>query len=65
MLAQFGEDGYIQTILGVLKFHTLFKSYCFSNSNGQRNFKKIFIKHRIKTPKYFIHSYENHKNRVI
>ncbi len=62
---QFGEDGYIQTILESLKIPYTHSGVIASAIAMDKEIsKKIFIKHRIKTPKYFIHSYETNKTEL-
>tara|TARA_B100000963_G_scaffold305268_1_gene279410 strand:+ start:265 stop:1179 length:915 start_codon:yes stop_codon:yes gene_type:complete len=63
---QFGEDGYIQTVLeslGVPYTHSGVISSAIAMDKELS--KKIFIKHKILTPKYFIHSLEQSKKNLI
>ena len=56
---QFGEDGYIQTILESFKIpYTHSGAIASSIAMDKEISKKIFIKHNIKTPKYFTYSYD-------
>ena len=55
---QFGEDGYIQTILESFKIPYTHSGVIASSIAMDKEIsKKIFIKHNIKTPKYFTYSY--------
>ncbi len=63
---QFGEDGYIQTILettGVPYTHSGVISSAIAMDKELS--KKIFIKNKILTPKYFIYSFDLSKNNLI
>ncbi len=63
---QFGEDGYIQTILERFKIpytHSGVIASCIAMDKEIS--KKIFIKNKIKTPKYFTYSYEFSSNFLI
>ena len=56
---QFGEDGYIQTILENFKIPYTHSGVIASSIAMDKEIsKKIFIKHNIKTPKYFTYSYD-------
>ena len=56
---QFGEDGYIQTILDQYKIsYTHSGAIASSIAMDKEISKKIFIKNKIKTPKFFTHSYD-------
>ncbi len=56
---QFGEDGYIQTILERFKIPYTHSGVIASSIAMDKEIsKKIFIKHNIKTPKYFTYSYD-------
>ena len=56
---QFGEDGYIQTILERFKIPYTHSGVIESSIAMDKEIsKKIFIKNKIKTPKYFTHSYD-------
>ncbi len=60
---QFGEDGYIQTILENFKIPYTHSGVVASSIAMDKEIsKKIFIKNKILTPKYFIYSY-NLKNK--
>ena len=59
---QFGEDGYIQTILEKYKIPYTHSGVIASSIAMDKEIsKKIFIKNKINTPKFFIYSY-NEKN---
>ena len=59
MHGQFGEDGYIQTILETFKIPYTHSGVISSSIAMDKEIsKKIFIKNKIKTPKYFIFSYD-------
>ena len=59
---QFGEDGYIQTILESFKIPYTHSGVISSSIAMDKEIsKKIFIKNKINTPKFFIYSY-NEKN---
>ena len=56
---QFGEDGYIQSILERLKIPYTHSGVIASSIAMDKEIsKKIFIKNKIKTPKFFTYSYE-------
>ena len=56
---QFGEDGYIQTILERFKIPYTHSGVIASSIAMDKEIsKKIFIKNNINTPKFFIYSYE-------
>ena len=56
---QFGEDGYIQTILERFKIPYTHSGVIASSIAMDKEIsKKIFIKNKIKTPKFFTYSYE-------
>jgi D-alanine-D-alanine ligase len=56
---QFGEDGYIQTILESFKIPYTHSGVIASSIAMDKEIsKKIFIKNNIKTPKYFTYSYD-------
>ena len=56
---QFGEDGYIQTILDSYKIpYTHSNAIASSIAMDKEISKKIFIKNKIKTPKFFTYSYD-------
>ena len=60
---QFGEDGYMQTILERFKIPYTHSGVIASSISMDKEIsKKIFIKHKIKTPKYFIYSFNLKKN---
>tara|TARA_Y100001958_G_scaffold115284_1_gene82454 strand:+ start:392 stop:1306 length:915 start_codon:yes stop_codon:yes gene_type:complete len=63
---QFGEDGYIQTILettGIPYTHSGVISSALAMDKILS--KKIFIKNKISTPKYFLYSFEKSKSDLI
>ena len=63
---QFGEDGYIQTILDRYKIsYTHSDAIASSIAMDKEISKKIFIKNKIKTPKFFIYSYDIPKPDLI
>ena len=56
---QFGEDGYIQSILDRFKIPYTHSGVIASSIAMDKEIsKKIFIKNKIKTPKFFTYSYE-------
>ena len=62
---QFGEDGYIQTILERFKIPFTHSGAIASAISMNKDIsKKIFKFHKIKTPKYFIYKY-NLKKKII
>ena len=63
---QFGEDGYIQSILetiGVPYTHSGIVSSAMAMDKEIS--KKIFIKNNILTPKYFVYSFDKSKKKLI
>ncbi len=63
---QFGEDGYIQTILESTKIPYTHSGVISSALAMDKELsKKIFIKNKILTPKYFCYSYELSKKDLI
>ncbi len=63
---QFGEDGYIQTILESTKIPYTHSGVISSALAMDKELsKKIFIKNKILTPKYFCYSYELSKKNLI
>jgi len=63
---QFGEDGYIQTILERFKIPYTHSGVIASSIAMDKEIsKKIFIKNKINTPKFFIYSYDLNKNDLI
>ena len=63
---QFGEDGYIQTILeNYKKPYTHSGVIASSIAMDKEISKKIFIKNKISTPKFFIYSYDQKKSNLI
>ena len=63
---QFGEDGYIQTILERFKIPYTHSGVIASSIAMDKEIsKKIFIKKKIKTPKFFIYDYEKNKSNLI
>ena len=56
---QFGEDGYVQTILDSFKIPYTHSGFLASSIAMDKEIsKKIFIKNKIKTPKFFIYNYD-------
>ena len=63
---QFGEDGYIQTILETKKIpYTHSGVIASSIAMDKEVSKKIFIKNKIITPKYIKYDYKKNKNTII
>ena len=63
---QFGEDGYIQTILDSFKIpYTHSNPIASSIAMDKEISKKLFIKNKIKTPKFFTYSYDITKSNLI
>ncbi len=63
---QFGEDGYIQSILESFKIPYTHSGVISSAIAMDKVLsKKIFIKNKILTPKFFEHSYENNNMNLI
>jgi len=63
---QFGEDGYIQTILENYKIPFTHSELISSSIAMDKEIsKKIFIKNKITTPKFFIYSYNEKNNNLI
>ena len=63
---QFGEDGYIQTILETYKIpYTHSGVIASSIAMDKQISKKIFIKNQINTPKFFIYSYNESNSNLI
>ena len=63
---QFGEDGYIQTILDRFKIpYTHSSAIASSIAMDKEISKKLFIKNKIKTPKFFTYSYDISKSNLI
>ncbi len=63
---QFGEDGYIQTILEKFKIPYTHSGVIASSIAMDKEIsKKIFIKNKIKTPKFFIYNYDTKKTDLI
>jgi D-alanine-D-alanine ligase len=63
---QFGEDGYIQTILDSFKIpYTHSSAIASSIAMDKEISKKLFIKNKIKTPKFFTYSYDITKSNLI
>jgi len=63
---QFGEDGYIQTILERLKIPYTHSGVIASSIAMDKEFsKKIFIQNKIRTPKFIIYSYNLPKSNLI
>ena len=63
---QFGEDGYIQTILERFKIPYTHSGVVASSIAMDKEIsKKLFIKNKIKTPKFFTYSYEEKISSLI
>ncbi len=63
---QFGEDGYIQTILDKFKIPYTHSGVIASSIAMDKEIsKKLFIKNKIKTPKFFTYSYDISKSNLI
>ena len=63
---QFGEDGYIQSVLERFKIPYTHSGVIASSIAMDKEIsKKIFIKNKIKTPKFFTYSYEETKSNLI
>ena len=63
---QFGEDGYIQTILDRFKIpYTHSGAIVSSIAMDKEISKKIFIQNKIKTPKFFVYYYDLKKTDLI
>ena len=63
---QFGEDGYIQTILEIQKIPYTHSGVIASSIAMDKEIsKKIFIKNKILTPKYIKFDYKKNKTNVI
>tara|TARA_B100000963_G_scaffold213590_1_gene186215 strand:- start:3584 stop:4498 length:915 start_codon:yes stop_codon:yes gene_type:complete len=63
---QFGEDGYIQTILEKFKIPYTHSGVIASSVAMDKEIsKKIFIKNKIKTPKFITYSYDLTSNSLI
>ena len=63
---QFGEDGYIQSILERFKIPYTHSGVIASSIAMDKEIsKKLFIKYKIKTPKFIIHKYEETKLEII
>ena len=63
---QFGEDGYIQTILETQKIPYTHSGVIASSIAMDKEIsKKIFIKNKILTPKYFKFDYKKNKKNII
>ena len=63
---QFGEDVYIQTILGTLGIPYTHSGVISSSIAMDKELsKKIFIKNRILTPKYFLYCFDKSKSELV
>ncbi len=63
---QFGEDGYIQSLLERYKIPYTHSGVIASSIAMDKEIsKKIFIKNKIKTPKFFTYSYDNSKSNIV
>ena len=66
MHGQFGEDGYIQSVLERFKIPYTHSGVLASSIAMDKEIsKKIFIKNKIKTPKFFTYSYDETKTQII
>ena len=66
MHGQFGEDGYIQTILEIQKIPYTHSGVIASSIAMDKEIsKKIFIKNKILTPKYIKFDYKKNKKNII
>jgi len=63
---QFGEDGYIQTILEKFKIPYTHSGVVASSIAMDKEIsKKIFVKNKIKTPKFFTYSFDETMSKLI
>ena len=63
---QFGEDGYIQSILDTFKIPYTHSGVIASSIAMDKEIsKKIFLKNKIKTPKFIIYSYDISISKLI
>ena len=63
---QFGEDGYIQSILESLKIPYTHSGVISSAKAMDKEIsKKIFLKNKILTPKFFIYSYDKQNKKLL
>ncbi len=63
---QFGEDGYIQTILENFKVPYTHSGIIASSIAMDKEIsKKIFLKNKINTPKFFIYAFDKSKSELI
>ncbi|MBD1166410.1 D-alanine--D-alanine ligase [Pelagibacterales bacterium SAG-MED07] len=63
---QFGEDGYIQTILETTNIpYTHSGAIPSAVAMDKELSKKIFIKNKILTPKYILYSYDKNKSQLV
>ena len=63
---QFGEDGYIQSVLERFKIPYTHSGVIASSIAMDKEIsKKIFIKNKIKTPKFFTYSYDEKNSKLI
>ena len=63
---QFGEDGYIQSILEIIGIPYTHSGIISSAIAMDKEIsKKIFLKNKILTPKYFIYSFDKSKKKLI
>ena len=63
---QFGEDGYIQSILDTFKIpYTHSSAISSAIAMDKELSKKVFIKNNILTPKYFLYSFDKSKTDLI
>ena len=62
---QFGEDGYIQSILETLKIPYTHSGVISSAKAMDKEIsKKIFLKNKILTPKFFSYSFDKHNKKL-
>ena len=63
---QFGEDGYIQTILEQFKIPYTHSGVISSSIAMDKEIsKKIFVKNKINTPNYLIYSYDKEDSNIV
>ena len=63
---QFGEDGYIQTILESFKIPYTHSGVISSSIAMDKVLsKKLFVKHKINTPKFFTYSFDKKNSKLI
>ena len=63
---QFGEDGYIQSVLERFKIPYTHSGVIASSIAMDKEIsKKIFLKNKIKTPKFFVYNYDETSSEII